>query len=174
MSDPDGASRQAGIGTITRKGEVRIRRRISTLSGQRRRRARPACPARPCPSEISPHLQVIPSLPARQTLYFAIQAISGPRQGRGHRLSPRRQPRRTPIQRRAHRLKRFAAPACLSSPNRTGFWIAPTTRPIGFNLLGCPWRRRRQSRSCPAGSSTWESTDARHRIPGGVTTRLPR
>src|SRR5436190_24072162 len=40
--------------------------------------------------------------------------------------------------------QRFAAPACLPSPNRTNFRVASTIRPSGFNLLGCPQRRKRK------------------------------
>src|SRR6185312_1361690 len=43
-------------------------------------------------------------------------------------------------------LKRFAAPACLSSPGRTDFRVTSTARPPGFALLGCPRRRRGNTR----------------------------
>ena len=36
----------------------------------------------------------------------------------------------------------FAAPAYLSSTSRTDFRVASTVPPSGFNLLGCPERRR--------------------------------
>ena len=40
--------------------------------------------------------------------------------------------------------QRFAAPAGLWSPSRTNFRVASTIRPSGFNLLGCPQRRKRK------------------------------
>jgi hypothetical protein len=62
----------------------------------------------------------------------------------------------------------FAASACLSSPGRTDFRITPTVPPTGFNLLGCPWRRRRHSRSRPAG---WQGGKVRTRIAGSSASR---
>ena len=42
--------------------------------------------------------------------------------------------------------QRFAAPAGLSSPGRTSFRVTSTARPPGFDLLGCPRRRRGKGR----------------------------
>ena len=43
--------------------------------------------------------------------------------------------------------QRFAAPACLLSTSQTDFRVTSTVPPSGFNLLGCPGRRRGETRA---------------------------
>ena len=66
---------------------------------------------------------------------------------------PRGHPRLLPVARRPPD-QRFAAPACLSSAGRKDFRVAPTIPPPGFNLLGCPQRRRSQVKGCQRPAAT--------------------
>lgn len=73
---------------------------------------------------------------------------------------------------RRRRLKGFAAPAGLSSPGRTDFRVASTARPPGFDLLGCP--RRRRGNVTDSGTPLQPANCRTLRTSAGVRNRIVR
>src|SRR6476659_1708050 len=131
-------------------------RSITTTSGRSKRILR---------SARSPSSAHSTSMPARRRWVIIARAITASSSA-SSTLGIRRDSRGVPGVPRPD--QRFAAPACLSSPDRTSFRVTSTAHPPGFDLLGCPRRRREKARGPAPGAQAgnWRTlrgstTDAR-------------